>query len=218
MLKPWMSALYKYPRTPHLPWSPGGNNEDSYLADIRNFLGREVVVTEKMDGENTTLYRDHLHARSLDSLHHVSRDWVKALHGRIRHEIPEGYRLCGENLYARHSIAYENLTSYFYLFSVWNADNVALSWDETVEWAALLGLDLAPEIHRGEFDEKFLRQWEVDTGRQEGYVVRITDRFDYQQFPRSVAKWVRPGHVQTPGHWMHAEIIPNTLAGDQPIR
>lgn len=41
------------------------------------FLKGPVVITEKMDGENTTLYRDGLHARSLDSRHHPSRNWVK---------------------------------------------------------------------------------------------------------------------------------------------
>lgn len=50
-----------------------------------------------------------------------SRDWIKALHGQIAHEIPEGWRLCGENLYARHSIAYDALPSYFTLFSIWDA-------------------------------------------------------------------------------------------------
>jgi RNA ligase len=101
-----MSAIRcKYPRTPHLPWSPGASEDDVKLDGCLKFQGREVVVTEKMDGENTSLYRNGLHARSLDSRHHPSRDWIKAWHGGIAHHIPEGWRLCGENVYARHSIA-----------------------------------------------------------------------------------------------------------------
>jgi len=46
-------------------------------------IGREVVVTEKMDGENTTMYCDNIHARSIDGRHHPSRDWVKMTVGEI---------------------------------------------------------------------------------------------------------------------------------------
>ncbi|MEZ5305255.1 MAG: RNA ligase family protein [Verrucomicrobiales bacterium] len=208
-----MNGFIKYPRTPHLPWSPGATSDDAYLADCGCFAGREVVVTEKMDGENTTLYRGGLHARSPDSRHHPSRDWVKALHGSICAEIPEGWRLCGENVYARHSVAYAALDSYFYLFSVWDGSNQALGWDETAEWASLLGLSLAPVLWRGAWDEAALRSLaeEIDTGVQEGYVVRVADGFGYDDFSRSLAKWVRPHHVQTDQHWMHAPVVPNEL-------
>jgi len=47
----------KYPRTPHLPWSPGRFQEDVILADSTQFMRKTVVVTEKMDGENTTSSR-----------------------------------------------------------------------------------------------------------------------------------------------------------------
>lgn len=209
-----MSELIKYPRTPHLPWSPGGSNDDSFLDGVSHFEGREVVVTEKLDGENTTMYHDDIHARSLDGRHHPSRDWVKALHGTVAGEIPEAWRLCGENLYARHSIPYFELSSYFFLFSVWDDENRALSWDETAEWANLLKLELVPVWFRGEFDEDLLRELTLDTVRQEGYVVRVVDSFGYDDFSNAVAKWVRKGHVQTDQHWMFSEIVPNELAAD----
>lgn len=84
----------KYPRTPHLPWSPGASVDDVRLEGLDGFEGEEVVVTEKLDGENTTLYRDGLHARSMDSAHHPSRTWVKALHART-HRL-EGLRRLAE--------------------------------------------------------------------------------------------------------------------------
>ncbi|MCP4498573.1 MAG: RNA ligase family protein [Deltaproteobacteria bacterium] len=117
----------KYPRTRHLPWSPRASSDDVHLTTTRIFQNAEVVVTEKMDGENTTLYSDFSHARSLDGRHHDFRNWVKALQGRIGHQIPAGWRLCGENLFERHSISYEALPSYFLLFSIWNDDNLCLS-------------------------------------------------------------------------------------------
>ena len=76
----------------HLPWSPGLQNDDRLIDSLEAFHGREVVVTEKMDGENASLYSNHYHARSLDSRHHGSRDWIKSFHGTVRHNIPEGWR------------------------------------------------------------------------------------------------------------------------------
>ncbi len=42
----------KYPRTWHLPWSPGKSKDDRVLTTPEVFAGQEVVVTVKMDGEN----------------------------------------------------------------------------------------------------------------------------------------------------------------------
>ncbi|MFT5465447.1 MAG: hypothetical protein ACI8UO_000542 [Verrucomicrobiales bacterium] len=155
------------------------------------------------------------HARSIDGRHHPSRDWVKALHGQIASEIPEGWRLCGENVFAQHSVVYLDLESYFYLFSIWTEENESLSWDETREWADLLGLETAPELFRGEWDEDAIRAIEIDPVLQEGYVVRVIDRFTYNDFSTSLAKWVRKGHVQTDQNWMFAEIKPNRLKEDE---
>jgi hypothetical protein len=211
-----MSACrYKYPRTPHLPWSPGASPDDLLLDSLDCFSGREVVITEKLDGENTTLYPEGLHARSIDSRHHPSRDWVKSLHGSIRHLISAGFRVCGENLYARHSIAYEGLRSYFYVFSIWNQDNLCLGWDETLEWSELLSLEVVPTLLRGRWDEAATRALALDFLRQEGYVVRTTAAFAYDDFGRHVAKWVRTGHVQTDEHWMFSEVVPNRLAAGE---
>lgn len=202
-----------YPRTPHLPWSPGATSDDVRLADLAGLSGCEVVVTEKLDGENTTLYADGLHARSLDSAHHPSRGWVKALQGRIGPRIPAGWRICGENMFARHSIPYEDLASHFYGFSVWDGD-VCLDWDRTVVFLRDLGIPTPPVLWRGVFDaraEKALRALKPDTLRQEGYVVRPAEGFPAAAFRRRVAKWVRPGHVTTDTHWMHAEVVENGL-------
>jgi hypothetical protein len=204
-------SRYKYPRTPHLPWSPGASSDDIWLDAPHPFVGREVVVTEKLDGENTTMYTDHIHARSIDSKHHPSRDWVKQFHANIAYHIPKSWRVCGENMFAKHSIGYDSLESYFYMFSIWNEHNVSLSWDETLEWAALLGCVTPRELYRGTWDEALFRSWDIDTNVCEGYVVRLASCFAFSAFADSVAKWVRTNHVQTDQHWMHQAITPNQL-------
>ena len=209
-----------YPRTPHLPWSPGATADDVRVGNLSGLAGRRVVITEKLDGENTTLYRDGLHARSLDSAHHPSRAWVKALHGRIAGRIPEDWRICGENLFARHSIPYSDLDGYFYGFSVWNGDR-CLDWDTTVRFLRNLGIPTPRVLYRGTFDfadERGLNKaFRLDLRRQEGYVVRAEESFAYNDFGSQVAKWVRPSHVQTDTHWMFAEVVPNGLGATAPL-
>jgi hypothetical protein len=208
-----MTARIKYPRTPHLPWSPGASADDVSLSDTSRFDGLEVVVTEKMDGENTTIYADHVHARSVDSAHHPSRSWVKALQAQLRPHIPAGFRLCGENLYAEHSLHYGELPSYFLLFSIWDESNYALSWDDTEQWAALLELSTVPVLYRGLWDEACARELSLslDPLTREGLVVRRAAAFPFAEFGEAVAKWVRPNHVTTDEHWLSRPVRPNGL-------
>lgn len=203
----------KYPRTPHLPWSPGTTDDDKVLKDLSQFDGRRVVITKKMDGENTTMYSNHIHARSIDSKGGVDRDWCKTFWSSIAHDIPENWRICGENLWARHSIAYEDLPSYFMGFSIWDENNICLSWDETLHYFALLGVEPVYVIYDGIWNEDACRvlHRSLDPEKDEGFVVRLADKFVYEDFGISVAKYVRKGHVQTDKHWRHQEIVPNGL-------
>jgi hypothetical protein len=208
-----MSKLYKYGRTPHLPWSEKLSKDDRMLETLTQFFGKEVVATVKLDGENTTMYNDHIHARSLDSAHHPSRDWVKGLWGEIAHNIPDGWRICGENMFAKHTIHYHNLSTYFYVFSIW-ADDMCLSWDDTVEWSKLLGLTTAPEIYRGNFDYDLLRTIYPETHNGdpvEGYVVRLTQEFNYNDFGKSMGKFVSSQFQIGESHWMYDKITKNEL-------
>ena len=205
----------KYPRTMHLPWSESKTDDDRTLESTEAFKGKEVVVTLKMDGENTSLYSDgYCHARSIDAEPHHTQSWCRNLASKIAHEIPDGWRLCGENLWAKHSIGYDNLKSYFYLFSVWNKENTCLSWAETQEWAALLGLTTVPVIYQGLFNEKSIKAaFEPHRPNHEGYVIRLSSAFPYGQFKIAVAKFVRKNHVQTSNNWKREKIEKNQLSG-----
>lgn len=210
-----MSSFSKYPRTLHLPWSLGLSNGDKALRNTSHFSGRVVVVTEKLDGENTTLYTNHTHARSMDSVDHVSRHWLKRFHAQVGYNIPDLWRVCGENVYAKHSIHYLSLTSYFYLFSIWNDRNVCLSWEDTVALSREWGIPSVPVLYFGIYDEKAIKSCftgeSIFGAQQEGYVIRLADSFSFEDFDRSVAKFVRKDHVQTSLNWMHQEVVPNKM-------
>lgn len=208
------SNKYKYPSTPHLQTSQHVEEDDIVLQGNEHFEGEEIVVTEKMDGENASLYSNYYHARSLDFNRHPSRNWMKNLHGRIKGDIPKGWRICGENLYAEHSIRYENLESYFYVFSIWNDSNECLSWRETEEWCEMLNLAHVPVLYKGIWNEEKIHEIidSLNTDKQEGIVIRTREGFSYEDFQNHIAKWVRSNHVEkNEKHWMHQEIVPNGL-------
>ena len=56
----------KYPRTYHLPYSPGATKDDKKLQDgwFMNYKDKEIVITEKMDGENIHMTKKDCYARS----------------------------------------------------------------------------------------------------------------------------------------------------------
>lgn len=208
------NKLFKYPKTFHLNWSPGLTNDDKIIPSINQFINQEIVVTCKFDGENTSMYSDHYHARSLDSKNHPSRNYVKSLWGEVKHNIPEGFRICGENLFAKHSIHYHNLPSYFLVFAIYDENNTCLSWSETLEYAKMLDLLTVPVLYRGIWNEEKVKDcWKENylDDEQEGYVVRLANSFHYKDHILSTAKFVRKNHVQTSEHWMTETIIKNLL-------
>jgi hypothetical protein len=210
-----MTHYAKYPRTAHFPWSRGYTPDDIVHNDnIPTWISElDVVVTEKLDGENTNMYHDHIHARSMDSIHHPSREWVKALWGQISWQIPENMKICGENVYAKHSIYYDRLTSFFYVFGVCEWSNQAgeyrfIPWDEVEAVCEMLGLETVPVLYKDHdvnWKDLHKKSW---TGKsafgdeQEGYVVRCAGDFLESQFELCVAKFVRENHVQTDEFWM----------------
>jgi len=221
----------KYPRTMNFPWSDSNSSDDVWWKNVSAFEGKEIVMTEKLDGECTTIYPDgHVHARSLDSNHHPSRSWIKALAAQICRDIPEGYRICGENLYAYHSIFYTELPSYFFVYGIYNG-NICISWDETTELCELLELETVPVIYKGIWNEKVPALWK-EKGKfptfssdveyptfpedfkecsAEGYVIRLAEEFPYSDFGKVCAKYVRPNHVQTDQNWMSRQVISNQI-------
>lgn len=228
----------KYPRTFNLPHSQSNTSDDVWWEDCKLFEGKEVVVSEKIDGECISIYPDgHVHARSIDSRHHASRSWVKALAARIAHDIPQGFRVCGENLYAFHSIFYTELPSYFFVYGIYDEENNCISWDDVVEFCALLNLETVPVLYRGPWDENEVKSLWTGKGTfptyaaisdqpsypndfvpcdAEGYVVRVTDSFPYQEFAQNCAKYVAPAFKSTMRnvHWASTAVICNLLKND----
>jgi hypothetical protein len=214
--------MAKYPRTPHLPFSPGGTNDDRRLSSISHFLNKQLIITEKMDGSNVCLESQNVFARShASSPNHPSFDALKALHASVKHKIPDGIQIFGEWCYAKHSIEYSKLPSYLLIFGI-RQNFEWLDWPETSMWADELEVETVPELSDPVTyanEQHMQRVIEIAAshksstfgGEREGIVVRLYDGFKDSDFGLSVAKWVRANHVQSDDHWKNQEIIRNKL-------
>jgi hypothetical protein len=215
-----MSA--KYPRTLHLPWSPGGTKDDKRMRDVNALLGMDIVLTEKLDGSNLCMTREEIFARSHSGApKHPSFDQAKAFHAQIGWKLPSGHSLFGEWCYAVHSIEY-TLPTYFHVFAI--RDDVHkwwLRWHEVEDLCKSLGLTHVPVLEKTvartekklqELTERHAHEPSVYGATREGVVVRQAVGWEDGDFPLLTGKWVRANHVQTDDHWKHQEIRKQRLA------
>lgn len=200
------TTRYKYPRTPHLPFSEGMTSDDKMAtASTMAYLqsGIELVVTEKLDGGNVSLYPDYFHARSLDSGTHAWDTLAKRIWSQVRFNIPTGWRVTGESLQARRSVAYDSLEGPLYVFGIWDENNNLLSFDDMTEFANMLELPVVPTLYRGTNYKAATQAWSksLDSTVSEGFVLRDAGVIPYSDFGQHVAKFVRANHVQTSASW-----------------
>ncbi len=143
-----MNESRKYGRTLHGQISLGTTSDDRLMPNgyVKAFADMEqLVLTEKLDGQNNCFNKHGVFARS-----HTSpsvHPWDKPMRERwelIKNDLKE-LEIFGENMYGIHSIAYKELESYFYVFAVREGDRW-LSWEEVKFYAALLDFPTVPEI------------------------------------------------------------------------
>ena len=85
-------------------------------------------------------------------------------------------------------------------FSAFDENNYCLSWKETIKLFQKINIIPVDVIYTGLFNENYLKS--IDIKDHEGYVIRLIDKFHYNDFDKYVAKFVRKDHVQTNQHWM----------------
>ena len=144
-----MPPLDKYPRTPYSPWIPA-NPRNRPAADMTRFAGREIVITEKLDGSNTLLYQGQACPRSTGNA--SAPPWLamsRKHHAWETIPLPD-LQLYGEDIYGVHAIEYhpvpENAT--FYLFAA-RENDTWLSWDSVDALARNPDMPAVPALHMG---------------------------------------------------------------------
>lgn len=218
--------ILKYPRTPHITGSrlqPG--DEDLASVGRETLAGLPLVIEEKLDGSNTGVSFTGEGQLVLQSRGHVLtggarerqfdlfKRWASHHSGWLWERLGARYVMYGEWLYARHTIAYDELPHYFLEFDVLDRESgVFLSTDRRravvgggpVVSVPVLGSALPLEQYLG-------RSTASSREIMEGLYIK--HEADGQVLGRY--KYVRPGFLQAVAdsgeHWMDRPIEPNRL-------
>ena len=92
--------MSKYPRTYHLLYSPGTTSDDRFAKDISNIIGKRIIITEKLDGENTGMERGGVYSRSHAT--YAVKPWnvgIRELHSVINRMLDEDIMLFGVKIW-----------------------------------------------------------------------------------------------------------------------
>jgi hypothetical protein len=232
----------KYHRTLHVPWSPGATSDDKMLWSVDHLIGRELIISEKLDGENNCMTNEEggYYARSHSGMPtHKSNNEGKVIHATRRHLIDPDISVFEEYCCAVHSIRYNlGLPAYAFVFGV-RDDKTGWwwAWDDVVLMAAHLDLPTVPVLWRGTVRSSgelevltqrlCINQPSVyGSARPDGTFEVRPDKVtigaregvvirlasEYKDPAVSIAKWVRAGHVATDEHWKSKPVERQPLA------
>ena len=208
---PLNSSDAKYPGTPYWPWSPSIGRGDDVHANPERFVGKDVVVTEKLDGGNTLLHGGQVFARSVSAPSDAK--WMAMVKKHHAWKVTErDVWLYGEDIYGVHSIEYDPVPEQetFYAFALRDGTGAFAAFAEVQSYAAGRDIPVVPVLFCGRFDSAdairaFMQHTHGEPsalgGEREGVVMRLARAFPATEFRDSVCKSVRPGHVQTDEHW-----------------
>ena len=202
--------MQKYPRTYHLSFSAEVHSDDKVISMFhqREIFDASFVITVKLDGGNCCIKPNSgVYARSHSQpTDHPSFDYIKNIHYYSKlHLLNPDYHYFGENMYAIHSIEYDELEDFLYIFNIFDTKSKEwLSWSEVVAESARCGFLVVPLLECDRDIEKCMlkslsSKWLG--GDAEGFVIRKSDRIAEDEFSSSVAKFVRANHIQTDEHW-----------------
>lgn len=143
-----MNPSRKYCRSLHAQISLGTTSDDRFMPNgyVSTFAKmNDLILTEKLDGQNNCFNKFGLFARSHTAP--TTHPWDKPLLERwklLKDELGD-LEVFGESMYGIHSIEYNKLESFFYVFAIREGD-YWLSWDEVKWYAAMLDFPTVPEL------------------------------------------------------------------------
>lgn len=126
-------SILKYPRTPHIEGSrlqPG--DEDLESKPFSELAGRHLVVEEKLDGGNAGISFSEDGQLRLQSRGHyltggprerhfaLLKQWAASHAMQLSEILGSRFILYGEWLYAKHTVYYDALPSYFMEFDIYD--------------------------------------------------------------------------------------------------
>lgn len=183
-------------------------------------LTGRISVEEKMDGANTAIIRNKRgwtlqKRRGLadEGVHQqFSFFWNWARHNEEKiMNIPIGWIVYGELMYAKHNIYYDELPSYWLVFDIWNKRKY-LRADERNQVAEELGFQAVPLLYFGNerinpFDFMYKKS-RYSKDLAEGIVIK-----NYRKQTRG--KLVRKEFIkqlEEEDHWLNQKLVRNKIS------
>ena len=178
------------PRMPAFNFSPGRHFS---LADTRDFTGKPLVLTVKMDGVGVMLTR-----HGYTTAEEICPEGHPAL-GRMQDNVPRNTVLFGEWCWSRRSIHYAGplaLPSPLLVWGVYDAiEELFFSWHEVMLFGKEHGYSCVPHVGLRTYDSEWqlVRDlWavkeKVQAAGHAGVVVRNAYPFHYTQFKQNTAQ------------------------------
>ena len=128
-------SILKYPRTPHMEGSRlQVGDEDLSQVPFKYIFGRNIVIEEKIDGANCAVSFDNNANMLLQSRghyltggyreHHFNmlKQWAKVNEDKLFDALSDRYIMYGEWMYAKHTVFYDMLPSYFMEFDIYDRE------------------------------------------------------------------------------------------------
>lgn len=217
----------KFPSTPHLAVLPRVSIRGDKVLDEeqrKEFLSHKLIVEEKIDGANLGISFDdggNLFLQNRGS--YLDKpfsgqwkklpDWLQVKSELLFDALEDQLILFGEWCYARHSVSYSKLPSWFLGFDILEKRTL-IFWSAKKRNSLLKKIDIPPVplLANGHFSfselEELLASSKLSSEPAEGIYLR------YERDGRLVsrAKLVRPAFIQAVNkHWSKSQIRPNTL-------
>ena len=214
----------KYPKTLYYTYSPSVGRDDKHVEGLFKFINHDIVITEKIDGTNTRLYKGNVYDRSKSS-EPAKGAWfsmVKRFHAQKTRN--HDFMIYGEDIYGIHSIKYMPVKpqNTFMAFALYNpSTKMFLEWETFEEMMRARDIPTVPILFKGIFESvadlnNFIRDaHQLPSsigGIREGIVIRVARSFGLREFEAAVCKSVRREHVQSDAehwtkNWEHCELV-----------
>lgn len=150
-----------YPRTPYLlaPVHSSGSDRVVPSADVSGWLRTPVLVEEKLDGANVSLWLEEGQIQvasrggvgAMDRAGQLGRlrAWAAKRSGCLATLLADGWAAYGEWLWLRHGTAYDLLPDYLFVLDCWHQDAGMAPTSERDARASASGLHTPPVRHSG---------------------------------------------------------------------
>jgi ATP-dependent RNA circularization protein (DNA/RNA ligase family) len=224
-----MIGFFRFPHTPHVAWLGEGSPRDDKVlspAEATALLRENVVVEEKLDGANLGISVGHdgnlrlqnrgqyLTAPWSGQFSRLS-SWLPLHESALAEALGNHLILFGEWCTARHSIEYNSLSDWFFVFDVYDRQQGRFwSTARRNELTKRLGLSTVPTIFAGVTKVEQLKQLvfqeqsRFGPGPLEGVVIRK----ESPDWLEERAKLVHPDFTQAiTEHWTRRGIVWNRL-------